>query len=266
MVYLFPSARRGARTNPMNRPDPIGEFLSELRIKLHLEPGQSDRVIAETENHLLEAADRLYAGGLSSEEAAREAIARFGSAEEVAKCFSTELEKEGAMQSMITNRPAVLVLLGAMAIVLTVVGTALFFFLQHHDSESVSTETANAEFLQLRARFSDQQPLLDMRGRQPFADVRVSRAVAPLHSFHTVVFDTRRGQRIVRITVPYRFGRLFARHSGGFRWLGELTFLDDTEFDPEPIRLSLDQVDQHGPGLIVDYRHASGGQFIAWVE
>ena len=51
-----------------------------------------------------------------------------------------------------------------------------------------------------------------------------------------------------------------------FRWLGQLTFLDDTEFDPEPIQLSLAQVERHGPGLVVDYRHPSGGQFIAWVE
>jgi hypothetical protein len=253
----------------MNPPDPISEFLSQLRTELHLGPWQSDRVIAETEDHLVELAQRLHAGGLSAEEAAREAIARFGTAEEIAKCFRTELEKEGVMQSMITNRhtvPAILVLLGTVVVVLTVVGTALFFFLQHHDSESASAETAAAEFLQLRARFSDQQPLLDMGGRQPLTAVGVSRAAAPLHSFHTVVFDTRGSRRIVRITVPYRFGRLFARHNGGFRWLGELTFLDDTEFDPEPIDLSLDQVERHGPGLIVDYRHASGGQLIAWVE
>ena len=81
-----------------------------------------------------------------------------------------------------------------------------------------------------------------------------------------VIFDTCGGQRLVRITVPYWFGRLFARHSGEFRWLGEVTFLDDTEFDPEPIRLSLDRIQRHWPGLIVYYRHASGGQFITWVE
>jgi hypothetical protein len=31
-------------------------------------------------------------------------------------------------------------------------------------------------------------------------------------------------------TPSYRFGRLFKR-GRGFRWLGELTFLDDTELD-----------------------------------
>ena len=48
--------------------------------------------------------------------------------------------------------------------------------------------------------------------------------------------------------------------------LRQLTFLDDTEFDPEAIRLSLDRIERHGPGLIVDYRHSSGGQFIAWTQ
>ena len=88
----------------------------------------------------------------------------------------------------------------------------------------------------------------------------------PLHTFHTVIFDTRGGQRIVHISVPYWFARLFSDRDGEFRWLGQLTFLDDTEFDSEAIRLSLDQLEQWGPGLIVDYQHLSGGQFISWVE
>ncbi len=149
------------------------------------------------------------------------------------------------------------------------IGTAIIagsaFFFRHHQSQKVSAQTAEAEFRLLRARFADQRPLLDMNARRVPADAAQPRASTPLHSFHTLIFDTRGGQRLVRITVPYRIGRLFARR-GGFRWLGELTFMDDTEFDPEPIHLAIDQVEGHGPGLIVDYRHATGGQFIAWVD
>ena len=103
----------------MNQTDPISEFLSQLRTELHLGSRLSERVIAEAEDHLLESAQRLYIAGLSSEEAVREAIAHFGTPEEIAKCFRTELKKEGVMQSMITNRPtgikvlAILVLLCA---------------------------------------------------------------------------------------------------------------------------------------------------------
>jgi hypothetical protein len=153
--------------------------------------------------------------------------------------------------------------LAATAGVAIIVGSAFFF--RHHQSRTVSAQTAEVEFQRLRARFAGQRPLLDMHSRSVLPDAAQPRTGAILHSFHTVIFDTRGEQRMVRIAVPYTVGRLFARR-GGFRWLGELTFLDDTEFDPEPIRLAIDQVAAHGPGLIVDYRHPTGGQFIAWVD
>lgn len=174
-------------------------------------------------------------------------------------------------------RDAVDVLKGAVAMQLTrwlAIGAALAgtcglagaaFFFAHHESRAASAQDAAAEFQRVRARFAGQSPFLDMRERRPLKDVTGPQPGALLHTFHTMIFDTRGGQRIVHITVPYRFGSLYG-WGGNFRWLGQLTFLDDTEFDPEPIQLSLDQIARHGPGLVVDYRHPSGGQFIAWVE
>jgi hypothetical protein len=156
-------------------------------------------------------------------------------------------------------------LFAAIAALSAVTGT-VWFFLRHRVTERASVSTAKVEFERLRARFAGERPLLDMQLRKPSADVRRLRVPAPLHSFHTVIFDTRGGERLVRLTVPYWFGRHYARHRGQFVWLGELTFLDDTEFDPETIQLSLDDVERHGPGLLVDYQHPSGGQFIAWVQ
>jgi hypothetical protein len=156
------------------------------------------------------------------------------------------------------------IVIGAAITGLVALASVVVFYSAHHHSERASAQQAEEEFQRLRARFAGQKPLLDMGKRRPFIDARAQPTAAALHVFHTVIFDTRGGERLVRVAVPYRFGRLFAR--GGFRWLGQLTFLDDTEFDPEPIQLSLDQVARRGPGLVVDYRHASGGQFIAWVE
>jgi hypothetical protein len=163
---------------------------------------------------------------------------------------------------------ALLRALGLTAVVgiVSIVGAIAAFYWRCHASRPASTAIAEAEFLRLRARFADQRPLLDMRDRRAHAGARVAGAVGPLRRFHTVIFDTRGGQRLVHITVPYWFARRSAGRAGQFRWLGELTFLDDTEFDPEAIQLSLDQIERHGPGLIVDHRHSSGGQFLAWVE
>jgi hypothetical protein len=146
------------------------------------------------------------------------------------------------------------------------VGAGLWFVAAHRQSTSMPPSEADTAFAQIRARFSDQQSLLDMEQRQASAVVPATARPQPLRTFHTLIFDTRGGARLIRISVPYWFARQYARHHGEFRWLGELTFLDDTEFDPERIRLSLDQIEARGPGLVVDYRHKSGGQFIAWVD
>jgi hypothetical protein len=155
----------------------------------------------------------------------------------------------------------------AAVVVLSVATAVVWFVVRHRDVQSTSASAARVEFEQLRARFAGQSPLVDMRLRTTPSDREVPRIAVPaLRAFHTVIFDTRGSERLIKITVPYWFGRRYARHDGNFGWLGELSFLDDTEFDPEPVQLSLDQIERRGPGLLVDYRHPSGGQFIAWVE
>jgi hypothetical protein len=145
------------------------------------------------------------------------------------------------------------------------VGSVTWFVASHRSSAPTSAEVADREFQQLRARFGGQQPILDMDQRQARTSLATATTIAHLHMVHTAIFDTRGGQRLVRMDVPYWFARTYGHH-GSMQWLGQLTFLDDTEFDPEPIRLSWDQIERHGPGLIADYRHPSGGQFISWVD
>jgi hypothetical protein len=152
--------------------------------------------------------------------------------------------------------------IGAASVVLAAAILAFWFVASHRQVDPASPQLAEAEFSALRVRFTGQQPLLDMTRREPADAVAVSSSrPAPLHSVHTVIFDRRGGDRLIRITVPYWFARRSA-----FNWLGQLTPLDDTEFDPEAIRLSRDQLERRGPGLVVYFQHPSGGQFISWVD
>ena len=155
--------------------------------------------------------------------------------------------------------------LAAGVVVLAALTAVAVFVLQHRNARTLTAVAAQAEFDRLRTRFAGQTPLVDMQARSrhsPAATV----STQPLRAFHTVIFDRRGGDRLVEITVPFWLGRRYAWHDGSFAWLGELTFLDDTEFDPEPMRLSIAEIERHGPGLLVDHRHPGGGQFIAWVE
>jgi hypothetical protein len=152
------------------------------------------------------------------------------------------------------------------AAVVTTAGTAAWFVATHRHSDPISASGADAEFDRIRARFSHEQPFVDMADRQLVGGAPTSRVSQPPRTFHTVIFDRRGGDRLVRMTVPFWFARRYARHDGEFHWLGEFSFLDDTEFDPEPIRVSLNDLERRGAGLVVDYRHPGGGQFLAWIE
>jgi hypothetical protein len=155
---------------------------------------------------------------------------------------------------------------GAVLVLLAVVATGVWFFSSHRRIAYVDSSAADAEFTTLRSRFSNQQPLLDMLTRQARRDGGAAGTTDRPHAVHTVIFDTREGNRLVRMDVPYWFARAFGRR-GNLQWLGQLSFLDDTEFDPDQIQLSWAEIDRHGPGLIVDYHHpSSGGQFICWVD
>jgi hypothetical protein len=157
------------------------------------------------------------------------------------------------------------VLGGALALI-TALGVIFTFVVTHRTSVATTQDSADAEFFRLRARFAGEHPLLDTSRRRVSGVATRTAVTTPLRSFHTVIFHTRGSQRLVRIDVPYWFARRFAGRDGEFKWLGQLTFLDDTEFDPEAIRLSLFEIERGGPGLIADYRHTDGGQFISWVE
>lgn len=157
------------------------------------------------------------------------------------------------------------VVLAAAVVALTALTVLVVFMVRHPYATKVTVTAAQAEFDRLRARFAGQTALIDMRTRSSRSPATAASG-RPLRTFHTVIFDRRGGDRLVEVSVPYWLGRTYARHDGSFAWLGELTFLGDTEFDPEPLQLSIHEIERHGPGPLVDYRHPGGGQFVSWIE
>ena len=65
----------------MTTVDPITEYLDELANELgHLKPAEREAIIAEADDHLRSAAERLVADGVEPHGAAQLAVQRFGSA------------------------------------------------------------------------------------------------------------------------------------------------------------------------------------------
>jgi len=65
--------------------DLIEAYLDQLLARLHGRPRDVRRMLAEAEEHLRDAVSEGEAAGLDREEAARRAVARFGSADDVAR-------------------------------------------------------------------------------------------------------------------------------------------------------------------------------------
>jgi hypothetical protein len=163
---------------------------------------------------------------------------------------------EKSTRSLVPTIAAIAILAGV---------AVLTFIAQHRSSKPASAAAAATEFDQHRAKFSEAQPLVNMVQRRPAIETPSRLTVPPVRVIHTLVFDTRGNGRLVQVSAPFWMVKLLAR-SGRLHSLGELTFLDDTEFDPEAIDLSLEQVARRGPGPLVDFRHPSGGQFFSWAD
>jgi hypothetical protein len=134
----------------------------------------------------------------------------------------------------------------------------------HDYAEVTTTEAAAAEFSRVREQLGKQDPLVEVK--DDGATVIHRSPVAPtsdIQSFHTLVYEMP-SRKLLRVNMP--FWAMRHLRSSGFRYLGQFYFLEDTEFDPIRVELSLEDVERHGPGLLVDQRRSNGAQFLAWVD
>ena len=93
--------------------------------------------------------------------------------------------------------------LGAAVTFAAALGSGALFMAQHRTSMSESADGASRVFQQLREQFAHEEALLDMNERRPRLVTNVAIDPAPLHTVHTVIFDRRGGDRLVRMDMPY---------------------------------------------------------------
>ncbi|HEX9943078.1 MAG TPA: hypothetical protein VGG03_13750, partial [Thermoanaerobaculia bacterium] len=120
------------------------------------------------------------------------------------------------------------------------------FVARHRTSTPVSAAAVIPRFEALHNALGP--ALVDMARRRPVSNGDSSPTPTSVHTIHTLVYDTRGGGRIVELTRPFWLARLLSKN-GQIRWLGQLTFFDDTEFDSEGVMLSFSDIEHWGPGL-----------------
>jgi hypothetical protein len=144
-----------------------------------------------------------------------------------------------------------------------IVGVIAFSVLRHLDVSRVSAASAEREHARLRDRFTGQTPLLQIDKDHP-ENIEVHRAAervsqGSITALHIFAWNPRDG-KVVKLDLPFWLLRLQSRsESVNWNWNGEELSFDN-------VRISIKDLERHGPGLILDFEGRGGQRVLLWSE
>jgi hypothetical protein len=143
------------------------------------------------------------------------------------------------------------------------VGGTAFFIYRHVQTQFTPSETAEQRFHDARARFSGQQPLIEMRrDDRPVIHreaIPTAGAGTKLETLRVLAYDTRAG-KLVNVSIPFWLLRLAP--SNKFSILQDNGF----DFDSDRMHLNVEDLERRGPGLILDQADRRGSLVLVWTE
>jgi hypothetical protein len=143
------------------------------------------------------------------------------------------------------------------------VGGTAYFIYHHVQTQFTPNETAEQRFHEARARFTGQQPLIEMRrDDRPVIHNRppsTPASVAKLETLRVLAYD-QRARKLVNVSIPFWLLRLAPSK--------KLSFLSDNgiDFDADRVHLTIADLERRGPALILDQADRRGSQVLVWTE
>jgi hypothetical protein len=152
------------------------------------------------------------------------------------------------------------------------VGGGILMVRRHVHTEFAEKQTADQEFARQRARFAGQQPLVELRKTANDDDKMIVHRPAEsaprrtdLQTIRVLVYDSREG-RLIHIDVPLWIMRMMPASNRGTRGRQMTLRGNGLDFDFNNGDLTLEDVERHGPGLVVDGVDSRGAQVLVWAE
>jgi hypothetical protein len=153
---------------------------------------------------------------------------------------------------------------------IAVVGGTIFMFRSHVHTDAMPKQTAQQEFDRQRNRFAGQEPLVQIaKAQENDSKVVVHRPPQTatrhqdLQAIRVLTYDERNG-RLVKADVPIWLAR-WALSRGGAHGRRTVSIGDGT-VELESGDLTFDDIERHGPGLILDIVDERGAQVLVWAE
>ena len=152
----------------------------------------------------------------------------------------------------------VLLLFGMLGVGCIVV--AVSFFRQNIDVTETNEQAAMQEMDAVRSKFAGQQPLIQLvDGKPRIVGGRAVEGTAPksLSTVHVIAFDVDEGN-LVNFSLPFWILRM---KSGPIRISAYQQGWDD-----RGVSFTVEEIEKHGPGIIVDITEAGEGRVVIWAE
>jgi hypothetical protein len=147
--------------------------------------------------------------------------------------------------------------------VVVAIGGIIFsvaFVRQSMTVTGMSAGSADQEFDAVRAKFAGRQPLIQMIDGRPqyVADsATTAPSTVPLKTMHVMAWDDEEGQ-LVAFSLPFWLLRM---KSGPIRLSAYSQGWDD-----RGVSFRIEDLERHGPGLVLDVQERREGRVLIWAE
>lgn len=161
-----------------------------------------------------------------------------------------------------TRRPwiaiAVGILIGVVLLAVLAVGSGVYWMSRHVRSQEVALSTAEEAFARERTRFAGQEPLVVLEdNRAVVRETPPGGARTPVGALHILAYDESEG-RLVHVDVPGWLLRLLPGRNISIDDIEGVSVIRD--------RLTIADLERHGPGLVLDTTTRDGSRVLVWTE
>ena len=136
-------------------------------------------------------------------------------------------------------------------------GTGAYYFLRHLETGRAAEADTLKEFETIRAKFGSREPLI-LLIKPEAGDIRISRTTHPqglrASTIHMLTW-TAEDQDRLRTDLPLWLMRF-----------SSVNILSRLGIAPDKFRLTLQDVERYGPGIVAEYRRPGHSHALIWVE
>jgi hypothetical protein len=167
---------------------------------------------------------------------------------------------QSSRRTLISVVVAAVIIVGLLAV--TAIGGTAYFIYRHVNTQTTPSANAQQRFVDARARFAGQQPLIEMRrGDEPVLHreaIPASRS-EKIETLRVLAYDEHAG-KLVNVSIPLWLLRMFPSK--------RMSFLSDNgiDFDSDRVHITLEDLERRGPGLVLDQADRRGSQVLVWTE